>query len=202
MVLGDRLEQYGIFTREDFLPSSLCASLSEAVDAAPLYSGGLWDRENGPHVEHRFKRRKEYSYTATEYPDLHRRVFELVDDLAAHFDLKPTTLQPLKFTRYDVGDFYKPHRDVVVNGDAREGINARKIALTFFLNQQGDEPGEGDYCGGNLTFYGLVDDPAWQGVGIPLESDAGMLVAFRPDIIHEVTPVTHGTRYAITTWLE
>ena len=202
MASKNQLERYGIFTREDFLPSSLCNHLCRAIDAAPLKSGALWSAEKGPYFEDQLKRRKEFSYIATDHPDVHQRIFGIADNLTEYFGLRPTALQPLKFTRYDVGDFYKPHRDLVDNDEAAQEINARKIAVTLFLNQQGDEPDEGDYCGGNLTFYGLINDPAWQSVGMPLDSEEGMLVAFRPDIVHEVTPVTRGTRYAITTWLE
>jgi SM-20-related protein len=147
------------------------------------------------------KSRHEISHSPVSEPELHRRLFEISGELATVFDLELTTIHPLKFTRYDVGDFYKVHRDVTDDAGAPDMIRSRKLALTMFLNQQGDEPDEADYCGGSLTFYGLLDDPDWQAVGIPLDSEAGMLVAFRPNVMHEVTPVTHGTRYAITTWL-
>src|SRR5207248_100979 len=151
-------------------------------------------------VEEHIKRRREFAYSANTKPDLHRRLFEISGELADCFGLQLSGIQPLKFTRYDVGDFYKPHRDIVDDKATPDLIRARKLAVTLFLNQQGDDPTDGDYCGGSLAFYGLIDDPKWQGIGMPLDSEMGMLVAFPPDIIHEVTPVTHGTRYAITTW--
>lgn len=200
MAHGKQLERFGIFTREDFLPPSLCEQLCKDIDDAPLENGDIWAPESGFHVEEEVKRRKEFSYSADTKPDLHRRLFDISAELAKVFGFQFTSVQPLKMTRYDVGDFYRPHRDIADAQDAPDVIRARKLALTLFLNQQGDYPDEGDYCGGSLTFYGLINDPAWQAVGMPLDSERGMIVAFRPDVIHEVTPVTHGTRYAITTW--
>ncbi|MBV9240937.1 MAG: 2OG-Fe(II) oxygenase [Acidobacteria bacterium] len=194
------LAAHGIFVREDFLPLSLCRQLCKDIDSFPLSDGDIWLPEEGFHINDQIKRRKEISYSADTQPKLHQKIYEASAELADRFSLQLGTLQPLKFTRYDVGDFYQPHRDLL-DEPAPEVIRSRKLALTLFLNQQGDEPDEADYCGGSLAFYGLISDPSWHGAGIPLDSEAGMLVAFRPDILHEVTPVTHGVRYAITTWL-
>ena len=201
MVGRSHLESLGIFVREAFLPEPLCQVLCGGVDNKLFVSGDVWAPENGLRVDENIKRRREVSCSVDTEPELHRRLFEISGDLAEAFGLELRTIQPLKFTRYDVGDFYKPHRDVVDDPSAPDMIRDRKLAITLFLNQQADEPIEGDYCGGHLTFFGLADDSLWQNVGMPLDSEAGMLVAFRPDVIHEVTPVTHGKRYAITTWL-
>ncbi len=72
--------------------------------------------------------------------------------------------------------------------------------MIIFINQEGEDLDEGDYVGGNLTFYGLLNDPNWQNIGLPLESEPGLLIAFRPDMPHEVTPITEGSRFTITTW--
>ena len=92
------------------------------------------------------------------------------------------------------------HLDISPHAEAPAIINDRKVSIIIFVNQEGEDLEEGDYCGGNLTFYGLLDDPNWRNVGLPLESEAGLLIAFRPDTFHEVTPVTEGTRLTITTW--
>ncbi|MFL6375548.1 MAG: 2OG-Fe(II) oxygenase [Pyrinomonadaceae bacterium] len=200
MALAKKLDQLGVFIREDFLPPSLCEYVCREIDAGAIGDGDVWSQGYGLNVREEVKRRKEVSYSADTKPELHRLLFEVSHELSERFQVELRQIQPLKFTRYDPGDFYKPHRDIVDDPDAPELIRSRKLAVTLFLNQQGDEPSEGDYCGGSLTFYGLVEDPAWVGIGIPLDSESGMMVAFRPDIVHEVTPITHGRRYAITTW--
>jgi SM-20-related protein len=46
----------------------------------------------------------------------------------------------------------------------------------------------------------LVRDPRWQSVGFGVEGEEGLLIAFRSDLLHEVTPVTHGERYTLVSW--
>ena len=111
--------------------------------------------------------------------------------LAAHEG--PTLLM------YQPGGFYEPHVD---RADNDEGISPsrRRVSVVIFLNGMNPEPGPGDYAGGALTFYGLVDDPAWRSVGFALDPLPGLLVAFPSHIVHEVRPVTAGDRYTIVDW--
>src|SRR5205085_9991991 len=69
----------------------------------------------------------------------------------------------------------------------------RRVSIVIFLNA-------GDYEGGALTFYGLVDDPSWKTFGFALEATPGLLVAFPSHVRHEVTPVTAGDRYTVVDW--
>jgi SM-20-related protein len=120
--------------------------------------------------------------------------------MAEHFGIKLKDVQPIKFTRYDTGDYYRMHIDISPRTDAPAIINDRKVSVIIFVNQEGENLEEGDYVGGNLTFYGLLNDPKWKNVGLPLESEKGLLIAFRPETPHEVTTVTEGSRFTITTW--
>jgi SM-20-related protein len=47
-----------------------------------------------------------------------------------------------------------------------------------------------------------MDDERARSVGFPLIGEAGLLLAFRPNLVHEVTPVTHGERCTVVTWFE
>jgi SM-20-related protein len=38
-------------------------------------------------------------------------------------------------------------------------------------------------------------------VGLPLVGEGGLLVAFESGTTHSVTPITHGERYTVVTWL-
>ena len=58
----------------------------------------------------------------------------------------------------------------------------------------------GTIAGGSLTFYGLMKAPGMEKAGMPLAPEAGLLVAFRSDIMHEVNPVTRGERYTLVSW--
>ena len=61
-------------------------------------------------------------------------------------------------------------------------------------------PVDGKYCGGNLTFYGLMDNETFGKFGLPLVGEPGMLITFPPNLGHEVTEVTSGERFTIATW--
>ena len=53
------------------------------------------------------------------------------------------------------------------------------------------------FSGGYLTFYGLAETA---NLPVPIIADPGLLIAFRPDLIHAVTPVTRGLRLSVVSW--
>ena len=64
----------------------------------------------------------------------------------------------------------------------------------IFLNRESESPEAGDYCGGSLVFSDLFRQR------FRVSPEPGMLLAFRSETTHEVTPVTHGERYSIASW--
>jgi SM-20-related protein len=132
--------------------------------------------------------------------DLHERLGGLRADLAAHFETPLTGHEGPTFLLYQPGGFYEPHMDRARNDELNISPSRRRVSVVIFLNAMSDAPAPGDYAGGALTFYGIVDDPAWRRFGFALQPEPGLLVAFRSDIIHEVTPVTAGDRYTIVDW--
>jgi predicted 2-oxoglutarate/Fe(II)-dependent dioxygenase YbiX len=108
----------------------------------------------------------------------------------------------LQFLVYRPGDFFLPHRDRSAE-PGNEVTWRRRVAAVVFLNGAGEAalPETETFDGGALTFYGLLGDPRLRGVGYPLRAEAGLLVAFRPSILHEVTPVSRGERHTVVAWL-
>ena len=70
------------------------------------------------------------------------------------------------------------------------------------MNGEVPEEDPASYAGGSLMFYGLIDDPRTRNHGLPLTAVSGLLVAFRSETVHAVTPVTRGTRFTIVSWLD
>ena len=128
------------------------------------------------------------------------RLLSVVPQLERHFKVALSGCQRPKFVVYKEGDFYTAHADSSVDQGAPPDLKERKVAVTLFLNTEAAEPGQGSYCGGSLTFYGLIDEPPWNVFGLPLVGEEGLLVAFLPGLVHEVKRLTYGVRYAITTW--
>ena len=95
------------------------------------------------------------------------------------------------FVRYPDGGFYRPHRD---RADVPSFPDAarRRIAVVVFLNSSREANSEGDFDGGVLRL--LEPEP------VDLPPRTGMLVAFRADLLHEVTVVRSGTRDAVVDW--
>ena len=91
------------------------------------------------------------------------------------------------FIRYSHGGFYRPHRDRTHDADWPSAAE-RRIAVVVFLNA--------GFEGGELMIYPESDHdtPA------RITPHPGSLVAFDAARLHEVRPVTGGTRDVIVDW--
>ena len=114
------------------------------------------------------------------------------DHVAAALSLTLGDREGVGFIRYPSGGFYKPHRD---RGDDSQWPAAarRAAALVIFLNSSREiSRAAGEFDGGILRLL----EPQMEAV-IP---EAGLLVAFPADVLHEVTDVRGGTRDTIVDW--
>ena len=105
-----------------------------------------------------------------------------------------------QFLRYGERDFYRAHRDSTTDRHAADYLRQRRVSVVVFLNQEADQGGPDTYGGGALRFYGLMDDPLLKDRGLALTGEPSLLIGFRSDTLHEVTPVTRGERLTIVTW--
>jgi len=101
-----------------------------------------------------------------------------------NFDL--TMLERLQFTEYSSNElgFYEQHVDPLV------WCNPHNRKLSFVL--QLSDPSE--YEGGELKLY-TAKDP------IVIKKTRGLAVFFPSYVLHEVTPVTEGTRHSLVGWV-
>ena len=92
-------------------------------------------------------------------------------------------IEGIQFTKYSApGDKYIKHVDTIFGG------KVRKLSVSVQLSNPQD------YDGSELLLY-LGEDPEQ----MPVEQ--GALVMFPSYTIHEVKPVTRGTRYSLVTWV-
>jgi SM-20-related protein len=96
------------------------------------------------------------------------------------------------FIRYPAGGFYRAHRDRGEDPDWQPAAR-RAAAIVLFLNTCRADGREGEFEGGILRLY------LPQG-NIDILPEAGLLVAFPADVLHEVTEVRDGTRDTIVDW--
>jgi len=88
-----------------------------------------------------------------------------------------------QFTRYDAPTgHYDMHIDKVLNG------TVRKLSLTIQLSDPED------YEGGELALQFGAEPEL-------MPKDLGKMVVFPSYVLHEVRPVTKGTRYSLVAWI-
>ena len=115
-----------------------------------------------------------------------------------------------QFTKYSGGNglgkpsdnFYGPHQDFCM--DKTNPAHLRKLSCTVQLSDGVD------YVGGdlilNLPAYGqdgsqrLSMDSRTENERFVMSRDKGSLVIFDSRIVHEITPITSGTRYSLVKW--
>jgi SM-20-related protein len=197
---ADFFTRFGLFVDKEFLDPETCARLRSDVQSATSIPATVRDRGATYTVDESVRRTKWADVSAETRSFVEDRVLTLKPTLERHFDLELTGCQPLQFLVYRKCDFFQAHVDSVREPDAAEFSRERRVAVVLFLNSESEEPGPDSYGGGSLTFYGLLPDPRAKSYGFPLIGEAGVLVAFLPEVVHEVTPVTHGERYTVVTW--
>jgi predicted 2-oxoglutarate/Fe(II)-dependent dioxygenase YbiX len=114
------------------------------------------------------------------------------EGIARFFGLRLAEREGAGFLRYPEGGFYRPHRDRE-DVPSWPGAARRLIAVVAFLNGSRDGDVEGEFSGGALRL--LPDEGS-----IDVQPRTGLLIAFRADLLHEVTAVRDGRRDAVVDW--
>jgi predicted 2-oxoglutarate/Fe(II)-dependent dioxygenase YbiX len=172
-----------------FLPVDECVRIRRAMDAGV--------DEIAEVLAGRLARQEEVRLAALIEIDesirigLETRLDSRRDAIAAFHGVRLGAREGAGFIRYPEGGFYRPHRDRA-SASAWPDAARRRIALVVFLNSS-DEADASGFSGGTLRLD--VD-----GTPIDVRPQAGLLVAFPADALHEVTPVLGGTRDAVVDW--
>jgi SM-20-related protein len=199
MPSADILARFGILVRHGFLSDDLCQQVVAGIRSGEG-SKGTVGNDQGDYVVDESSRRVSQIEVGEETSALIEvPLRELKPVLEEHFHVALSHYQRPTFLSYGIGDYYVPHtdsRDDNVDSVSRE----RKVSVVIFLNHPSEKEAEGCYGGGELTFFGLMTAPGMEARGLPLVAERGLLVAFRSDLVHQVTPITHGQRFSIVTW--
>jgi SM-20-related protein len=185
--------RFGLFVRDGFLHEGLCAELSTEMRAVGGESATV-AAAGGAAVDEEIRRTKYAHVSAGSMELMCRRLEGIRPALEQHFSIELSDLSGPQFLVYTAGDHFQPHTDNSV-------MTRRRVTFVVFLNRQSDEPGPETYGGGTLSVYGLLDqDERAAGVGLPVSAEVGSLVAFRSELLHAVSPVTHGDRCSVVGW--
>jgi len=149
-------------------------------------------REGGAGVAPDIRRAAEIVAPDALISPINQALADLATSLGQHFGLTLGDAEPVSLLRYPSGGYYRPHRDRGANAAAD-----RVVSVVVFVNDC-DDPG--GYEGGALRFYGLLGGGRLADLAIDLAPEAGTLVAFPSDWLHDVAPVTAGERCTLVTW--
>jgi predicted 2-oxoglutarate/Fe(II)-dependent dioxygenase YbiX len=179
-----------LFRQEGFLGREECVAIRRGMDLGESETAEILGRGIHREVDVRV------AALIDPDPDVVRDV-ELTlescrDRVTAALGMALSEREGAGFVRYPDGGFYRPHRDRADNPEW-DAAARRAVALVLFLNTSRDSGLEGEFDGGVLRLFfaqGQVD----------VAPEAGLLVAFPADVLHEVTDVRGGTRDAIVDW--
>jgi SM-20-related protein len=199
MPAADFFRSLGLFVARDFFDVAWCERLrreasSGSKSRATVVNKGLERLDEG------IRKTKWVEVSTPTISAVKARLLAVKPRLESHFNVTLAGCEEPQCLAYKPGDFFRLHQDTADDPDASAYVRARQVSAVIFLSSAAEALGPAAYCGGALTFYGLIDDPCWSGYGFPLVGEQGLLIAFRSDVLHEVTVLTGGERYSIVTW--
>jgi PKHD-type hydroxylase len=146
-------------------------------------------RETAGAVARAVKRNRQAALGGTAGRRLHEQLAELIaENPVLSAAAQPRRFSPLIISQTAEGDAYGPHVDNALMGKGAQRLRS-DLSFTLFLTP----PDE--YAGGEL-----VIDTA--GMRQEVKGEAGHLVLYPSTSVHEVRPVTRGTRIVCVGWIE
>jgi predicted 2-oxoglutarate/Fe(II)-dependent dioxygenase YbiX len=170
----------------DFLDPALCRRVQIAMDLGGVEPAEIL--EDGPALDREARRASIIEVDPATLAAVEARLDAARDGLAASCGVPLGRQEGAGFIRYSHGGFYRPHRDRADDADW-PGAAERRIAVVVFLNA--------GFEGGELVIYPESPD---HDTPARITPDPGSLVAFDAARLHEVRPVTGGTRDVIVDW--
>ena len=173
-----------LFVIDQFFESSVCDAIVAEMKAATQSAAIVYGSSISGTIDQTVRRTFRVKPSSEIVAFVVNKLLESKAAIEKHFAVTLKECEDPQFLRYREGDFFVAHQDGNT-GMTRLETEQRLISTVIFLNS--------DYSGGSLEFSNLRER-------FSLPSEPGMLVAFRSETTHEVTPVTHGERYSIASW--
>jgi len=189
----------GVFVQKNFLDPELCLQLCSEMRSAEGNAATIFSKSTQYQVNQEIRKTSTRPVSTETSSIIEAQLQRVQSQIEQFFQTSLSGIEPLQFLLYSKGDYLRLHRDEL---DDPNGLTrlSRKISVVVFLNRKSDQPEPNGFCGGALVFYGLISKPEWESFGFPLSPEPGTIVAFRPNVNHEVKGVTDGERYSIVTW--
>jgi predicted 2-oxoglutarate/Fe(II)-dependent dioxygenase YbiX len=201
---ADFFARWGLFVRRGFLARDACERLIEEIRRARQEPARVYRQTVASQIDPGARKTASADVSAEASAALGRALEDVRPDLARHFHVELRACQPIDFLVYRPGDFFEAHADGgAASSSETPHVAARRVSAVVFLNDAaGAAPAPaGRFSGGALTFK-LMDDPRASHAGFPLDAEAGLLVAFPAELVHEVGTVTSGERFTAVAFFE
>ncbi|MGA5552399.1 2OG-Fe(II) oxygenase [Streptomyces pseudogriseolus] len=104
-----------------------------------------------------------------------------------------------KLCSYSARDFFRAHRDRSEDPLDPAAVRNRRLSIVCLLNDVTLREGLPSFDGGALVLHLPRPDGSVSPQNVRLE--AGSIVTFRSELLHEVRPVRAGVRYCAVGWL-
>ena len=189
---------YGLLIHRNFIDDAVCNSIIEQTRCNSSTRATVYGRADGDMVDERVRKASRITPTTNDINHVTRRLLDYKGTIERHFNSALRDCEAPQFLRYEVGDFFVAHQDGNTGLIRLASDKERRISIVIFVNNQTEEPIANTFSGGSLRFSDYRANPQLR--QFDLAAETGMLVAFRSEITHEVTPVTHGERYSIVSW--
>lgn len=190
----------GLFLVRDFLDPQQCAAVRHEARAAAGHPAPVYIEGAEGHVHEDVRKTTSLEVPAATAADVERRLRELLERVGSHFGLSLKDCEPPQFLRYEEGDFFVRHQDGDTDQIEFDHLRVRKVSVVIFLNRGAAAAAVETFGGGELLIYRSNTETGAEPLIFPIPGEPGLLVAFRSDTVHEVTPVTRGERYTIVSW--
>lgn len=146
-------------------------------------------RETAGATARKVKRNEQAAMNSVAGRALQEDLARVVEDNAVfRAAAQPRRVSPLMISRTGVGGHYGAHVDNALMGRGAKRLRT-DLSFTMWLTPPGD------YEGGELVVHNA-------GMTQELKGEAGHLVLYPSGSIHEVKPVTRGTRIVCIGWIE
>jgi SM-20-related protein len=191
---------FGLLAVPTFLERDICAEIRREMATAGEVAATVRGADRSYAVDQQ-SRRTNWAEVSEETSSLvSERLMSLRKDVAEVFGIEVNDVQRPQFLRYREGDFFAAHQDRGSDRKGAEFAQQRQVSVVIFLNDETNEARPDTYEGGALTLFGLLDSGDDRNVGLPVTGEAGALIGFPSEMLHEVTPITRGERFTVVSW--
>ena len=191
---------FGLLAVPGFLERDLCADIRREMAAASEVAATARVADRTYAVDQQ-SRKSNWAEVSDQTSSLvSERLMSVRNHVREVFGIEVSGVQQPQFLRYREGDFFAAHQDRGSDRKGAEFAQQRQVSAVIFLNDETSEARPDTYEGGALTLFGLLDSNDDRNVGLPVTGEAGALIGFPSEMLHEVTPITRGERFTVVSW--